>query len=219
MTTSPNKTKQKLSLRKRLFVKKSPKVGCYVDTDSNEEFTQTSSRPISPVDPFIAHSAHGHEKESSNNINVLNVISNNVTSQHPDGSHDSSKEEENNKCCKTIFKKSRPKSLVEGQLYNSELNISHPSPQSSMNNLSDKNNTKLCLNPEEIARATIKFPKNNDPRKFLEHSGSFEGIKSKSKMFVKRLSADHLISTDNKPFYHSSSPESDRSSSLDRKRR
>ncbi|XP_022830716.1 72 kDa inositol polyphosphate 5-phosphatase isoform X4 [Spodoptera litura] len=155
MTTSPTKTKQKLSLRKRLFVKKSPKVGCFVDTDSNDEFAQTSSRPISPADPFLAQSAHSadHSIEASN---------------HPNSSAE--------------------------PLYN---------------------NTKS----EEIPKATVKFPKSDDAKKCFEHSGSFEGIKPKSKLFVKRLSADHLISNESKPLYRASSPESDRSSSLDRKRR
>ncbi|XP_050560940.1 inositol polyphosphate 5-phosphatase E isoform X4 [Spodoptera frugiperda] len=155
MTTSPTKTKQKLSLRKRLFVKKSPKVGCFVDTDSNDEFAQTSSRPISPADPFLAQSAHSadHSIEASH---------------HPNSSAE--------------------------PLYN---------------------NTKS----EEIPKATVKFPKSDDAKKCFEHSGSFEGIKPKSKLFVKRLSADHLISNESKPLYRASSPESDRSSSLDRKRR
>ncbi|KAL0841173.1 hypothetical protein ABMA28_014916 [Loxostege sticticalis] len=218
MTTSPTKTKQKLSLRKRLFVKKSPKVGCYVDTDSNDEFNQASSRPISPADPFIAQSAQIADSSGdlydSQRSSTSEPHSNN-SSQKSDHIHN--EEDSNPKCCKTFFRRSRPKSLVEGHPSKNEA-VSKPcSPlNNSSNSLSD--HTLSCTKSEEIPKATIKFPK-DDSRKCFEHSGSFEGIKPKNKLFVKRLSADHLISNENKPLYRSSSPESDRSSSLDRKRR
>lgn len=220
MTTSPNKSKQKLSLRKRLFVKKSPKVGCYVDTDSNDEFTQSTSRPISPVDPFIAQSAYNLERALDKSDNCMNKFDNNI-SVESDTKQDSSREDDNHpKCCRTLFKKSRPRSLIEGSSFKKD--SSDPtSPVCSSNNLINNDNDKVknVFKSDEIPKATIKFPKNDDPRKYFEHSGSFEGIKSKNKMLVKRLSADHLMTNDTKPFCRSSSPESDRSNSLDRKRR
>lgn len=218
MTTSPTRTKQKLSLRKRLFVKKSPKVGCYVDTDSNDELSQSASRPMSPADPFIAQSAHNSESSIDNSQNRSNSnrepISD-VTNQAHQNYYD---DESNPKCCKTFFRRSRPKSLVEG--HNSkEDSISRPSSpiNNSSNSLSDQ--TVSQTKSEEIPKVTVNFPKSEETKKYFEHSGSFEGIKPKTKLFVKRLSADHLISNESKPLYQSSSPESDRSSSLDRKRR
>ncbi|XP_063380746.1 inositol polyphosphate 5-phosphatase E isoform X2 [Cydia fagiglandana] len=211
MTTSPTKTKQKLSLRKRLFVKKSPKVGCYVDTDSNDEFSQSTSRPISPADPFLAHSqlqVNTSLESIDNHKNASEPFSNN-TSQGSDHKDDDTDPQ----CCKTFFRRSRPRSLVEAQ--SKPDTNSRPSSPVTSNSYSENSQTKS----EEIPKVTVKFPKNDDPRKYFEHSGSFEGIKPKSKLFVKRLSADHLISNDTKPLFHTSSPESDRSSSLDRKRR
>lgn len=220
MTTSPTKTKQKLSLRKRLFVKKSPKVGCYVDTDSNDEFNQSSSRPISPADPFLAHSAHYSDAnaevgDSPRNCSAEPIYNN--ASQSAD--HTINDDENNPKCCRTFFRRSRPKSLVDNHLPKEETHSRDCSPCNNSNSLSDQTISCSQSKSEEIPKATIKFPKNDDPRKCFEHSGSFEGIKTKNKLFVKRLSADHLISTESKPLYCSSSPESDRSSSLDRKRR
>lgn len=216
MTTSPTRTKQKLSLRKRLFVKKSPKVGCYVDTDSNEEFGQSHSRPMSPADPFIAQSAYYSEACVDNSHHGQNSNSEHVS----DGSNRNYNDDENNhKCCKTFFRRSRPKSLMEPQS-SKEGSVSRPSSpvnNSSNNSLSD--HTVSQTKSEEIPKVTVNFPKSDETKKYFEHSGSFEGIKPKSKLFVKRLSADHLITNDTKPLYHSSSPESDRSSSLDRKRR
>ncbi|CAG9584440.1 unnamed protein product [Danaus chrysippus] len=218
MTTSPTRTKQKLSLRKRLFVKKSPKVGCYVDTDSNEEFSQSSSRPMSPADPFIAQSAHtsntsiDHAQNRSNNTDVINDAVNQCSNKN------SNDDESNSKCCKTFFRRSRPKSLVENHARNESISRpSSPINDSSNNSLSDQ--TVSQTKSDEIPKVTVNFPKSDDSKKPFEHSGSFEGIKPKSKLFVKRLSADHLISNESKPLYHSSSPESDRSNSLDRKRR
>lgn len=216
MTTSPTRTKQKLSLRKRLFVKKSPKVGCYVDTDSNEEFGQSQSRPMSPADPFIAQSAHYSEACVDNSHHRQNSNSEHVS----DSSIRNYIDDENDpKCCKTFFRRSRPKSLVEPQS-SKEDSVSRPSSpvnNSSNNSLSD--HTVSQTKSEEIPKVTVNFPKSDETKKYFEHSGSFEGIKPKSKLFVKRLSADHLITNDTKPLYRSSSPESDRSSSLDRKRR
>ncbi|XP_045771661.1 inositol polyphosphate 5-phosphatase E-like [Maniola jurtina] len=216
MTTSPTRTKQKLSLRKRLFVKKSPKVGCYVDTDSNEEFGQSHSRPMSPADPFIAQSAHYSEACVDNSHHRQNSNSEHVS----DSSNRNYNDDENNpKCCKTFFRRSRPKSLMEPQS-SKEDSVSRPSSpvnNSSNNSLSD--HTVSQTKSEEIPKVTVNFPKSVETKKYFEHSGSFEGIKPKSKLFVKRLSADHLITNDTKPLYRSSSPESDRSSSLDRKRR
>lgn len=218
MTTSPTRTKQKLSLRKRLFVKKSPKVGCYVDTDSNEEFSQSSSRPMSPADPFIAQSAHAsntsidHAQNRSNNTDVINDTVNQCSNKS------SNDDESNSKCCKTFFRRSRPKSLVENHARNESISRpSSPINDSSNNSLSDQ--TVSQTKSDEIPKVTVNFPKSDDSKKPFEHSGSFEGIKPKSKLFVKRLSADHLISNESKPLYQSSSPESDRSNSLDRKRR
>ncbi|XP_022830715.1 72 kDa inositol polyphosphate 5-phosphatase isoform X3 [Spodoptera litura] len=218
MTTSPTKTKQKLSLRKRLFVKKSPKVGCFVDTDSNDEFAQTSSRPISPADPFLAQSAHSadHSIEASNHPNSsAEPLYNNVSHSAPNYHHE---DDTNPKCCRTFFRRSRPKSLVDNQLTKDEARSITGSPENNSNSISDQT---ICsqTKSEEIPKATVKFPKSDDAKKCFEHSGSFEGIKPKSKLFVKRLSADHLISNESKPLYRASSPESDRSSSLDRKRR
>ncbi|CAH0719440.1 unnamed protein product, partial [Brenthis ino] len=218
MTTSPTRTKQKLSLRKRLFVKKSPKVGCYVDTDSNDELSQSTSRPMSPADPFLAQSAHNSESSIDNIQNRFNSnrepISD-VTNQAHQNYYD---DESNPKCCKTFFRRSRPKSLVEGHS-SKEDSISRPSSpiNNSSNSISDQ--TVSQTKSEEIPKVTVNFPKSEETKKYFEHSGSFEGIKPKSKLFVKRLSADHLISNESKPLYQSSSPESDRSSSLDRKRR
>ncbi|XP_061713327.1 inositol polyphosphate 5-phosphatase E isoform X2 [Cydia pomonella] len=215
MSTSPTKSKQKLSLRKRLFVKKSPKVGCYVDTDSNDEFSQSTSRPISPADPFLAHSQLQVDtslESIDNHKNVSEPFSNN-TSQSSDHSHKD--DDTNPQCCKTFFRRSRPKSLVEAQS-KPDAN-SRPSSPVTSNSYSE--NSVSQAKSDEIPKVTVKFPKNDDPRKYFEHSGSFEGIKPKSKLFVKRLSADHLITNDTKPLFHTSSPESDRSSSLDRKRR
>ncbi|XP_053607651.1 inositol polyphosphate 5-phosphatase E [Plodia interpunctella] len=215
MTTSPTKSKQKLSLRKRLFVKKSPKVGCYVDTDLNDECSPGISRPISPADPFLAQSAHNADTQSDparSQQNSLTELAHGTNSSHKsDHSHNDS--DSNQKCCRTFFRRSRPRSLVEGQPSREE---SQSKPCSPVNN---SNNSLSESKSEEIPKATIKFPKNDDNKKFFEHSGSFEGIKTKNKLFVKRLSADHLISNDSKPLCRSSSPESDRSSSLDRKRR
>lgn len=221
MTTSPTRTKQKLSLRKRLFVKKSPKVGCYVDTDSADEFVQSASRPISPVDPFLAQSAQhayssGELSDTTRNSSgelTGNNISRNTEPTLPD-------DENIQKCCKTFFKRSRPKSLVEGNASKAEVTSGPCSPANNrITSLNDQAIYSHHSKSDEIPKATIKFPKNEDMKKSFEHSGSFEGIKTKNKLFVKRLSADHLISNDTKPLYHSSSPESDRSSSLDRKRR
>ncbi|XP_049869041.1 inositol polyphosphate 5-phosphatase E isoform X2 [Pectinophora gossypiella] len=218
MTTSPTRTKHKLSLRKRLFVKKSPKVGCYIDTDSNDEFTHSSSRPISPADPFLAQSAHCGDTSGELSDSLKNSSGENSGShviRNSDNHHNS--DENNPKCCKTFFRRSRPKSLVEGQNSKDDVNSASCSPVNNSNNsLSDHGISCRQSKSEEIAKATIKFPKND---KSFEHSGSFEGIKPKSKLFVKRLSVDHLISSDSQPLYRSSSPESDRSSSLDRKRR
>ncbi|XP_046960004.1 inositol polyphosphate 5-phosphatase E isoform X1 [Vanessa cardui] len=221
MTTSPTRTKQKLSLRKRLFVKKSPKVGCYVDTDSNEEFSQSTSRPMSPADPFIAHSAHNSETSIDNPHNNSNYNTRYGTDHHQTTHQNTTTydDDSNQKCCKTFFRRSRPKSLVEGHgsKDDSYSRPSSPINDSSNNSLSD--HTISQTKSEEIPKVTVNFPKSDDAKKYFEHSGSFEGIKPKSKLFVKRLSADHLISNESKPLYHSSSPESDRSSSLDRKRR
>lgn len=219
MTTSPTRAKQKLSLRKRLFVKKSPKVGCFVDADSNEEFGQSHSRPMSPADPFIAQSAHytedsGHQRQNANSGNISDS-SNRSHSRNCNATD----EESDPKCCKTFFRRSRPKSLMEPQS-SKEDSVSRPSSpvnNSSNNSLSD--HTVSQTKSEEIPKVSVNFPKSDDSKKYFEHSGSFEGIKPKSKLFVKRLSADHLISNDTKPLYRSSSPESDRSNSLDRKRR
>lgn len=219
MTTSPTKTKQKLSLRKRLFVKKSPKVGCYVDADSNDEFHHSSSRPISPADPFLAHSAHYadyHESVGDSPRNhSIEPINNTSNSAH----HSQPEDENNPRCCRKFFSRSRPKSLLDHQTPQEEPHSREGSPCNNSNSLSDQTISCSQSKSEEIPKATIKFPKNDDPRMFFEHSGSFEGIKTKNKLFVKRLSADHLISNDSKPLYGSSSPESDRSNSLDRKRR
>lgn len=217
MTTSPTKTKQKLSLRKRLFVKKSPKVGCFVDPDSNDEFSQSTSRPISPADPFLAHSAHSGDTsieaphpQNSSAEPLYNNVSHNADYLHND-------EDSNQRCCRTFFRRSRPKSLVDNHPSKDEPQSGPVSPGNNSNSISDQT---ICsqTKSEEIPKATVKFPKSDDVKKF-EHSGSFEGIKPKSKLFVKRLSADHLISNETKPLYRASSPESDRSSSLDRKRR
>ncbi|XP_063618546.1 inositol polyphosphate 5-phosphatase E isoform X2 [Cydia splendana] len=215
MNTSPTKTKQKLSLRKRLFVKKSPKVGCYVDTDSNDEFSQSTSRPISPADPFLAHSQLQVDtslESIDNHKNASEPFSNN-TSQGSDHFHKD--DDTNPQCCKTFFRRSRPRSLVEAQ----SKPDTNSRPCSPVTSNSHSENSVSQTKSEEIPKVTVKFPRNDDPRKYFEHSGSFEGIKPKSKLFVKRLSADHLISNDTKPLFHTSSPESDRSSSLDRKRR
>lgn len=217
MTTSPTRTKQKLSLRKRLFVKKSPKVGCYVDTDSNDELSQSTSRPMSPADPFLAQSAHS----SATSIDKLHNRSNsNKDSVHDATNHagqqNDYEEDSNSKCCKTFFRKSRPKSFVEGHSSKEDSRPSSPINNSS-NSLSE--HTISQTKSDEIPKVTVNFPKSDETKKVFEHSGSFEGIKPKTKLFVKRLSADHLISNESKPLYRSSSPESDRSSSLDRKRR
>ncbi|XP_041978430.1 inositol polyphosphate 5-phosphatase E isoform X2 [Aricia agestis] len=219
MTTSPTRTKQKLSLRKRLFVKKSPKVGCYVDTDSNEELSQTTSRPMSPADPFLAQSVQNSElnTEQSNHVNSSSERVSANSHQHIDQS--SNEDEKNAKCCKTFFRRSRPKSLFEGQSSKEE-SSGHLSPANdSSNSLSDNTANNSHSKSNDIPKVTVNFPKSEETKKYFEHSGSFEGIKPKSKLFVKRLSADHLISTETKPLFRSSSPESDRSSSLDRKRR
>lgn len=221
MTTSPTRTKQKLSLRKRLFVKKSPKVGCYVDTDSNDEFNQSTSRPISPADPFLAHSAHSADTNAERTESLRNINSepgSNNSSQKSDHTHND--DDNNQKCCRTFFRRSRPRSLVEGQPSKKGSQSKPCSPVNNSNNsLCDQTMSCSQSKSEEIPKATVKFPKSEDSKKYFEHSGSFEGVKPKNKLFVKRLSADHLISNETKPFYRSSSPESDRSSSLDRKRR
>ncbi|XP_045487393.1 inositol polyphosphate 5-phosphatase E [Pieris rapae] len=219
MTTSPTRTKQKLSLRKRLFVKKSPKVGCYVDTDSNDEFNQSSSRPMSPADPFLAQSANNIETNVDNSKSCKTAgCEQSSPEAHISADDLQNDDEKNSKCCRKLFRRSRPKSLVEAHTLKDE---THSRPDSPVNNSSNSlsDHTLSCTKSEEIPKATVCFPKCDDSKKSFEHSGSFEGIKPKSKLFVKRLSADHLISSDTKPLYHSSSPESDRSSSLDRKRR
>lgn len=220
MTTSPTKSKQKLSLRKRLFVKKSPKVGCYVDTDSNDEFNQSSSRPISPADPFLAHSSHHTDIntevcESPRKCSAEAIYNN---ARHS-SDHTHNDDENNPKCCRTFFRRSRPKSLVDNHLPKEETHSRDCSPCNNSNSLSDQTISCSQSKSEEVPKATIKFPIKDDPRKCFEHSGSFEGIKTKNKLFEKRLSADHLVTNENMPLYRSSSPESDRSSSLDRKRR
>lgn len=220
MTTSPTRTKQKLSLRKRLFVKKSPRVGCYVDTDSNDEFSQSTSRPMSPADPFLAQSAQSNdlntEKTNRTNLGVeLNTSSINQCSDNC-----SIDDENNPKCCKTFFRKSRPRSLADGPNSKNGSNSKPPSPlNTSSNSYSDQTISGTQSKSDEIPKATVIFPNSNGDDKSFDHTSSLEGIKPKSKLFVKRLSADHLISSDTKPLYRSSSPESDRSSSLDRKRR
>ncbi|KAG6442385.1 inositol polyphosphate 5-phosphatase E [Manduca sexta] len=220
MTTSPTRTKQKLSLRKRLFVKKSPKVGCYVDTDSNDELSQPTSRPISPSDPFLAHSAHTTDTgidslESKPNSNTEPIVHN----IHHNSNNSKNDDDINPKCCRTFFRRSRPKSLVDAPTSKEENSDPCSPVTNSINSLSDQTISCSQSKSDEVARATVQFPKNDDSKKLFEHSGSFEGIKTKNKLFVKRLSADHLISNESKPLYRSSSPESDRSSSLDRKRR
>ncbi|CAG5031570.1 unnamed protein product [Parnassius apollo] len=221
MTTSPTRTKQKLSLRKRLFVKKSPKVGCYVDTDSNDEFSQTPSRPMSPADPFIAQSAQNSDYNIENTTNRKNSDSELTVSNINQCNDRYSNEDDNNpKCCKKLFRKSRPKSLLERPGHKVRSNSKPTSPVNNSNNsLSDHSISGSQTKSEEIPKATIIFPKSEDDKKYFEHTTSLEGIKAKSKLFVKRLSADHLISNESRAPYHSSSPESDRSSSLDRKRR
>ncbi|XP_050673044.1 inositol polyphosphate 5-phosphatase E [Leptidea sinapis] len=218
MTTSPTKTKQKLSLRKRLFVKKSPKVGCYVDTDSNEELNQSTSRPMSPADPFMAQSACYAESSINSTQNNNSPAEQPLRTNIQSNSHNHTyHEEKNSKCCKTFFRRSRPRSFGEGHTSKEESHSRPESPQNNSNNsLSD--HTSLTKS-EEIPKATVVFPGNGDSKKNFDYYVSLEGIKPKTKLFVKRLSADHLISTDTRPLYHSSSPESDRSSSLDRKRR
>lgn len=220
MITSPTKTKQKLSLRKRLFVKKSPKVGCYVDTDSNDEFSQSTSRPISPADPFLAHSSHytdtSVEVSENQRNNSAEPLCNN-SNKYNDHIHND--DDINPKCCRTFFRRSRPKSLLDGPQSKDEISQPNSPVNNSSNSLSDPTVSGLHSKSDEIQKATITFSNSQNCRKSFEHSGSFEGIKPKSRLFVKRLSADHLISNDSKPLYRSSSPESDRSSSLDRKRR
>lgn len=218
MTTSPTRTKQKLSLRKRLFVKKSPKVGCYVDTDSNDEFSQSTSRSISPADPFLAHSVPNYDSNLDTSDNQRNSSTDTVCHNVNQSSERLQNDEDiNPKCCRTFFRRSRPKSLVDGPPSKDE-NSSPCSPvTNSVNSLNDQTITSAQSKSDEI-RKVIKT-KNDDIKKCFEHSGSFEAIKTKNKLFVKRLSADHLISTEAKSLYRSSSPESDRSSSLDRKRR
>uniref|UniRef100_A0A2H1WLC4 phosphoinositide 5-phosphatase n=1 Tax=Spodoptera frugiperda TaxID=7108 RepID=A0A2H1WLC4_SPOFR len=186
--------------------------------DSNDEFAQTSSRPISPADPFLAQSAHSadHSIEASHHPNSsAEPLYNNVSHSAPNYHHE---DDTNPKCCRTFFRRSRPKSLVDNQLIKDEARSVTGSPENNSNSISDQT---ICsqTKSEEIPKATVKFPKSDDAKKCFEHSGSFEGIKPKSKLFVKRLSADHLISNESKPLYRASSPESDRSSSLDRKRR
>ncbi|XP_068631973.1 inositol polyphosphate 5-phosphatase E [Battus philenor] len=221
MTTSPTRTKQKLSLRKRLFVKKSPKVGCYVDTDSNDEFSQSPSRPMSPADPFLAQSAQTTEFNTDTRADRKNSGVDLHASTLTQATDNYSNDEENNpKCCKTFFRKSRPRSLAEGPNSKNGPTSKPPSPLNNSNtSLSDQTISCTQSKSDEIPKATVIFPKSDDDQKLFDHSNSLEGIKPKSKLFVKRLSADHLISSESKPLYHSSSPESDRSSSLDRKRR
>ncbi|KAJ0177156.1 hypothetical protein K1T71_007165 [Dendrolimus kikuchii] len=215
--THKNKTKV---IAQEAFVKKSPKVGCYVDTDSTDEFSQSTSRPISPADPFLAHSTHLTDTNTEIADNQRNSSAEPFcNNSNPYNDHIHNDDDINPKCCRTFFRRSRPKSLIDGPQSKEE--ISRPSSpiNNSSNSLSDQTVSDLHSKSDEIQKATIKFPKTEDSRKSFEHSGSFEGIKPKSKLFVKRLSADHLISNDSKPLYRSSSPESDRSSSLDRKRR
>ncbi|CAK1596064.1 unnamed protein product [Parnassius mnemosyne] len=221
MTTSPTRTKQKLSLRKRLFVKKSPKVGCYVDTDSNDEFSQTPSRPMSPADPFLAQSAQNSDSNIENTTNRKNSDSELTVSNIQHCNDRYSNEDDNNpKCCKKFFRKSRPKSLLERPGLKARSNSKPTSPVNNSNNsLSDHSISGSQTKSEEIPKATVIFPKSDDDKKYFEQTTSLEGIKAKSKLFVKRLSADHLISNETRAPYRSSSPESDRSSSLDRKRR
>lgn len=221
MTTSPTRTKQKLSLRKRLFVKKSPKVGCYVDTDSNDEFSQSTSRPMSPADPFLAQSAQCNDLNTENRTNRTNLgVELNTSSINQYSDNCSNDDENNPKCCKTFFRKSRPRSLADGSSSKNGGNSKPSSPlNNSSNSLSDQTISGTQSKSDEISKATVVFPNSNGDDKCYEHTSSLEGIKQKSKLFVKRLSADHLISSDTKPLYRSSSPESDRSSSLDRKRR
>lgn len=206
MSTSPTKVKQKLSLRKRLFVKKSPKVGCF--TDSNDEL-ENSSRPISPVDPFLAHSAYSseHSLENVESCRGANSPNNNISQDL-----NSSKDDEQDQKYKSISKKTRPKSLMENSLLKSDTNSSSTSSSKPAENVSEHRTN----NSEGIQKVTINFPK-NEQRNYFEHSGSFEGIKNRSKNIVKRLSADHLVTNDKT--FNPSSPESDRSSSLDRKKR
>lgn len=219
MTTSPTKTKQKLSLRKRLFVKKSPKVGCYVDNDSNDEFTQSTSRPISPADPFLANSAHHNDIHSEPCDNPRNSSAERLCGNKLNADHLHNDDDNNPKCCRTFFRRSRPKSLVDNQASKDEAISRESSPVNNSNSVSEHTISCSQSKSDEIPKATVKFPNSDDSKKPFEHSGSFEGIKTKNKLFVKRLSADHLISNDTKPLFRSSSPESDRSSSLDRKRR
>lgn len=216
MTTSPTKSKQKISLRKRLFVRKSPKVGCYVDTDCSDGLLQPTSRSISPADPFLAHSSLQNSPNNSNDQknHCEYTLFNNDDSQFIDSGHESKIEDDNDQCCnKTFFNRSHPKSLGDGTPH---AQLVSPIHSPNINGQSTPLTHKKC---DQIPRATIKFPKSpNNPKKLFEHSGSFDAVKSKGGFFVKRLSADHLITTD-KPSYRSSSPESDRSNSLDRKNR
>ncbi|XP_013169554.1 PREDICTED: 72 kDa inositol polyphosphate 5-phosphatase isoform X2 [Papilio xuthus] len=220
MTTSPTRTKQKLSLRKRLFVKKSPRVGCYVDTDSNDEFSQSTSRPMSPADPFLAQSAQSNDLNTDKTNRTNLGVELNTSSINQSSDNCSIDDENNPKCCKTFFRKSRPRSLADGPSSKNGSNSKPPSPlNNSSNSFSDQTISGTQSKSDEIPKATVIFPNSNGDDNCFEHTSSLEGIKPKSKLFVKRLSADHLISSDTKPLYRSSSPESDRSSSLDRKRR
>ncbi|KOB76401.1 72 kDa inositol polyphosphate 5-phosphatase, partial [Operophtera brumata] len=133
--------------------------------------------------------------------------------------HTHNDDENNPKCCRTFFRRSRPRSLVENHPPKEETHSRDCSPCNNSNTLSDQTISCSQSKSEDIPKATIKFPKKDDPRKCFEHSGSFEGIKTKNKLLEKRLSADHLITSESKSLYRSSSPESDRSCSLDRKRR
>ncbi|XP_048482753.1 inositol polyphosphate 5-phosphatase E isoform X2 [Plutella xylostella] len=216
MTTSPTKSKPKLSLRKRLFVKKSPKVGCYVDTDSNDELNQSGSRPISPADPFIAHSAYQTDGHLDHSDHQKNDSRESPRCSPGDGQNDHKHgDNHNHRCCRTFFRRSRPKSLVE---YHSSKEGSKPGSPVDHSILSDSSNTHT--RSEEIPKVTVKFPQSEETKRYFEHlSNSFETSKAKGKLFVKRLSADHIIASESKPLYRSTSPESDRSSSLDRKRR
>ncbi|CAG9094088.1 unnamed protein product [Plutella xylostella] len=216
MTTSPTKSKPKLSLRKRLFVKKSPKVGCYVDTDSNDELNQSGSRPISPADPFIAHSAYQTDGHQDHSDHQKNDSRESPRCSPGDGQNDHKHgDNHNHRCCRTFFRRSRPKSLVE---YHSSKEGSKPGSPVDHSILSDSSNTHT--RSEEIPKVTVKFPQSEETKRYFEHlSNSFETSKAKGKLFVKRLSADHIIASESKPLYRSTSPESDRSSSLDRKRR
>lgn len=229
MSTSPSKTKDKLSLRKRLFIKKSTKVGCYIDSGSlSDDGLVTSSRPISPANPFIVQNnnvestlTRDTERNASSDIELYKSTHETVTTKATVINNTTEKVTSSKQA--TFFKRCRPQSLIEEQKQKLDLNnsLSEKTLQNlgnSLNSVAQTNSVQSRPLDIPIGKRTLR-DNEETLRKFSSfdnHSGSFD--KPRSKALLKRLSADNLVQCDKElRILNHGSPDSERSGSLDRK--